>query len=162
MHKHSKIYDADSYAVTLGKGRAQISEPDLFYILLNFVLYYTYFCGHPLWLRGKEPTCQCRRFWFSHWVRKISWRREWQPAPISLPGKAHGQRKLTGPSAWNRKRFRHNLRLKTYLFLYLKLDLNPPTFIQIIINFCCCCSCHKSLVLPNISNLVQSVKHSKL
>ena len=126
MHKHSKIYDADSYAVTLGKGHAQISEPDLFYILLNFVLYYTYFCGHPLWLRSKEPTCQCRRFWFSHWVRKISWRREWQPAPISLPGKAHGQKKLTGPSAWNCKRFGHNLRLKTYLFLHLKLDLNPP------------------------------------
>ena len=28
------------------------------------------------------------------WVRKILWRRKWQPTPIFLPGKSHGHRTL--------------------------------------------------------------------
>jgi len=35
---------------------------------------------------------------FSHWVRKIPWRRAWQPTPIFLPGESHGQRSLVGYS----------------------------------------------------------------
>ena len=35
---------------------------------------------------------------FNHWVRKIPWRRAWQPTPISLPGESHGQRSLAGYS----------------------------------------------------------------
>ena len=31
---------------------------------------------------------------FDPWVRKIPWRRVWQPTPIFLPGKSHGQRRL--------------------------------------------------------------------
>ena len=36
--------------------------------------------------RGKEPTCQCRRWRrcrFDPWVGKIPWRRAWQPTPVS-------------------------------------------------------------------------------
>ena len=29
------------------------------------------------------------------WVRKFSWRRKWQHTPVFLPGKSHGQRRLT-------------------------------------------------------------------
>jgi len=25
------------------------------------------------------------------WVRKIPWRRKWQPIPVFLPGKSHGR-----------------------------------------------------------------------
>ena len=32
------------------------------------------------------------------WVRKISWRRKWQPTPVVLPGKSHGLRSLVGSS----------------------------------------------------------------
>ena len=42
----------------------------------------------------KEPTCQCRRHKrceFDPWVRKIPWRRAWQPTPVFLPGGSHGQ-----------------------------------------------------------------------
>ena len=49
----------------------------------------------PWWLSGKEPTCQCRR-WFNPWVGKIPWRRKWQPTPVSSPGKSHRQRRLAG------------------------------------------------------------------
>ena len=46
--------------------------------------------GNPRWLSGKESTCQyrrCRRRGFDLWVRKIRWRRKWQPTPVFLPGK---------------------------------------------------------------------------
>ena len=33
---------------------------------------------------------------FNPWVRKISWRREWQPNPVFLTGDFHGQRILVG------------------------------------------------------------------
>ena len=35
---------------------------------------------------------------FDPWVRKIPWRREWQPTPVFLPGKSHRQRSLAGNS----------------------------------------------------------------
>ena len=31
------------------------------------------------------------------------WRREWQPTPVVLPGKFHGQRSWTGYSPWGHK-----------------------------------------------------------
>ena len=34
------------------------------------------------------------------WVRKIPWRREWQPTPVFLPGKYHGWRSVAGRSPW--------------------------------------------------------------
>ena len=34
--------------------------------------------------------------------RNISWRRQWHPTPVLLPGKSHGQRGLVGCSPWGR------------------------------------------------------------
>ena len=31
------------------------------------------------------------------------WRRQWQPTPVLLPGKSHGQRSLVGCSPWGRE-----------------------------------------------------------
>ena len=36
------------------------------------------------------------------WVRKIPWRREWQPTLVFLPGKSR-QRNLAGYSPWGAK-----------------------------------------------------------
>ena len=33
---------------------------------------------------------------FNPWIRKIPWRKEWQPPPVFLPGEFHGQRGLVG------------------------------------------------------------------
>ena len=52
---------------------------------------------------GKESTCQCKRWGLDLWVGKISWSRNWQPTPVFLPGKTHGQRRLAGYSPWDRK-----------------------------------------------------------
>ena len=62
--------------------------------------------GFPGGLVGKEPTCQSRmhkRCGFDPWVKKICWRRVWQPTPVFLPGKSHGQRSLVGYSPRGRK-----------------------------------------------------------
>ena len=38
---------------------------------------------------------------FSFWgVSGRCWRRQWQPTPVLLPGKSHGQRSLVGCSPW--------------------------------------------------------------
>ena len=46
---------------------------------------------------------QCWRPRFDPWVRKMPWRRKWQPTPVLLPGKLHGQRSLGGYSPWGHK-----------------------------------------------------------
>ena len=51
---------------------------------------------------GKELTCQCRRckrHGLDLWVKKIPWRRAWQPTPVFLPGESLGQRSLVGYSS---------------------------------------------------------------
>ena len=37
------------------------------------------------------------------WVRKIPWRRKWQPTPVFLPGESHGRRSLVGYTPRGRK-----------------------------------------------------------
>ena len=62
--------------------------------------------GLPWWLSGKEPTCQCRghkRLGFDPWVRKIPWRKKWQPTPVIWPGESLGQRSLEGYSLWGHR-----------------------------------------------------------
>ena len=54
----------------------------------------------PWWLRGQSVCQQCRRPGFDPWVGKIPWRRKWQPTPVLLPKKSHGQRSLVGYSPW--------------------------------------------------------------
>ena len=41
---------------------------------------------------SKKFACNAGDPGFDPWVRKIPWRREWQPTPVFLPGKSHGQR----------------------------------------------------------------------
>ena len=55
-----------------------------------------------------ERIClQNRRCRFDLWVETVSWRRQWQPAPVFLPGKPHAQRSLAGYSPWGRKETAH-------------------------------------------------------
>ena len=49
----------------------------------------------------KQVKCRKRRFDPS--VGKILWRRRWQPTPVFLPGKSHGQRSLVGYCPWGHK-----------------------------------------------------------
>ena len=64
--------------------------------------------GFPGGSDGKEFCLQFRRHEFDPWIRKIPWRKAWQPTPVFLPGESHGQRSLTGDSSWDCKRVGHN------------------------------------------------------
>ena len=55
------------------------------YIKLCFSFSTTCFLHFQGGTSGKEPVCQ-KRCGFHPWVRKISWRRAWQPTPVFLPG----------------------------------------------------------------------------
>ena len=45
----------------------------------------------------------CGRPGFDPWIGKIPWRKEWQPTPVFLPVKPHGQTSLVGYSPWGHK-----------------------------------------------------------
>ena len=49
---------------------------------------------------GKESACNARDPGLTPWIGKIPWRRAWQPTPVFLPGKSHGQKRLSGYSPW--------------------------------------------------------------
>ena len=51
----------------------------------------------------KNQPAKCRRPGFDLWVGRIPWRRTWQPTPVSLPGKSHGQRSLADYNPWGCK-----------------------------------------------------------
>ena len=66
---------------------------------------------------GKEPSCQCRRckrHRLDPRVRKIPWRRAWQPTPVFF----HGQRSLAGWSC----RVRHDWETNTFTFFLFHLS----------------------------------------
>ena len=48
-------------------------------------------------------------------VRKIPWRRKWQPTPVFLPGKSYGQRSLGRLYSSGSQRLRHDLITKQQL-----------------------------------------------
>ena len=57
-----------------------------------------FFLAMPGGSEGKSICMQCRRPGFNPWVRKIPWRRKWQPTPVLLSGKSHGRKSLIGYS----------------------------------------------------------------
>ena len=59
--------------------------------------------GLPWWLSMVKCLSIMRQTQFNPWVRKIPWRRKWQPTPVFLPGEVHGQRSLEDYSPQGRK-----------------------------------------------------------
>jgi len=43
---------------------------------------------------------KARQYLIYHFI--FSWRRQWHPTPVLLPGKSHGRRSLVGCSPWGR------------------------------------------------------------
>ena len=66
--------------------------------------------GFPGGAIGKEPTCLCRkrkRHRFNPWIRKIPWRRAWQPTPVFLPGESPWTEEPGGLQSTGSHRVRH-------------------------------------------------------
>ena len=84
---------------------------------LSFLLTVPQDRGFPGGASGKESLCQCRshrRHGFHPWVGNIPWRRKWQPTPVLLPGKSHGQRSLGGRSPQGCKELETSEQLNTH------------------------------------------------
>ena len=113
--------------------------------------------GLPTRLSGKQAACQCkrrRRGGFNLWVEKIPWRGKWQPTPVFLPGKFHGQRILAGYSPWGRKESdmteSTHTHTHTHAHTVFKTYCVPATFTRYL-----AISTFKHLLLRNIPLKVQ-------
>ena len=78
-----------------------------------------------VWLRRWSICLHCGRPRFEPWVGKILWRRKWQPTPVLLPGKSHGQRSPVGYSPWGHKESETTERLH---FTWLQSQKQMCTF----------------------------------
>ena len=68
----------------------------------------------------KNSSDKCRRHQVQSLGQGRSWKRKWQPTPVFLPGKFHGQRSLAGYSPWGFKELDWTRSLKKlYLFLII-------------------------------------------
>ena len=76
----------------------------------------------------KKSACQCRRCRFDPWVRKITWRGKWQPIPVFLSQKSHGQRSLAGYSLWDCK----ELDISEQLSTHKDIHTHAHTYIYIL------------------------------
>ena len=52
--------------------------------------------------------------WVHSPVRKIPWRREWQPTPVFLPGKSHGRKSLQAMGSMGLQRVGHDWVTNTF------------------------------------------------
>ena len=48
------------------------------------------------WIENSRKFEKSRKLW--NQIKKIPWRRKWQPTPLFLPGESHGRRSLVGYS----------------------------------------------------------------
>ena len=98
----------------------------------------THLIGLSWWLSSKKKIyLQCMRSRFDPWIGKIPWRRKWQPPPVFLPGKSHGQRILEGYSPWGHKRVRHNLVTKQQQHTSLVVELRSSAQVSLHRASCC-------------------------
>ena len=81
-----------------------VNTQRLIYTLLQFWINNTPLGKHP---PKYECPSICLLMTQETWVRSLgqedSWSRKWQPIPIFLPGKFHGQRSLADYSPWSHK-----------------------------------------------------------
>ena len=73
---------------------------------------------------------------FDPWVRKIPWRREWQPTLVFLPGEFFGQRSPVGYSPWGQKES------DTTKQLILSLEYNGIYYYTLLITESCFLKIH--------------------
>ena len=79
---------------------------DMFYLSLIFLIVLIHKWSFPGGGNARESACQGRRYTrcsFGSWVRKIPWRRKWQPTPVLLPAESCGQTSQIGYSPWGHR-----------------------------------------------------------
>ena len=64
---------------------------------------------------------------------RFPWRKKWQPTPVFLPGKSHGQSSVAGYSPWRHKRVRHDLETNQQ---YQGCEVGLPNVVGIATHVC--------------------------
>ena len=80
--------------------------------------------GLSRWLSGKEFTCPCWRQVDKNSIlglERSPGKKKWQPTPVFLPWKFHGQRNLVGYSPWGHKESDTTEQLTLSLLLFSPL-----------------------------------------
>ena len=74
---------------------------------------------------------------FNTWIGKIPWSRKWQPTPVFLPGKFHGQRSLAGCIPWGHKEsgMTEHISINFFEILFRELSLGFMMKFSIVIAF---------------------------
>ena len=68
-----------------------------------------------MWLGHSVLAMAQRRHGFvDPWIKKIPWKRKWQPTPVFLTGKSHEQRAQVGYSPWGHKELDMTERMHTH------------------------------------------------
>ena len=92
--------------------------PTLFFFFFSALCTFSVQCpktnGLPWWLRHWRICLQCQRPGFNPWVRKIPWRREWKPIPVSLLGESPWTEEPGRLQSTELQRVRHNWAIKHY------------------------------------------------
>ena len=98
----------------------------IFYPLIRILVCLVGFPGSSV---VKKPPANAGDAGFNPWVRKIPWKRKWQPSPVFLPGKSHGQMSLVGYSPSGRKglvtKQQDCLVFSVFIFHYLEGESCP-------------------------------------
>ena len=102
------------YAWNIGRGSASVTETHLNKEICQPVTvtvsvnsrqhFYIYFYADGSAVKNLPAKQEMQEMWVQSWIRKIPWRRAWQPTPVFLSGQSHGQRSLVGYSPWGLKK----------------------------------------------------------
>ena len=80
-----------------------------------------------------EPLNPSEQVSYMHKVASKEWRRKWQPTPVFVPGKFHGQRNLAGYSPWGGEELATTERLTSlslFTFMHWRRKWQPtPVFL---------------------------------
>jgi len=97
--------DLARYCQHSKKWKQQLYKIAYFHSFL-LILYIITLGASQVVLVVKNPfanTGRYKRHGFNPWVRKILWKKAWQPTPVFLHGESHGQRSQVGYSPWSCK-----------------------------------------------------------
>ena len=94
LSHHNLFFFLTNYSFSPGKSALSVylkpHNSSLFLQSLSQLL------GFPGGLVVRSLPANARNVAFDPWIRKILWKGKWQPTPVFLLGKSHGQRTLMG------------------------------------------------------------------
>ena len=91
-HFEDEETDAQGYSAPRARG----SNPELFFFFNYTILSLMGFLGGSVVKNSSANAEDSGDPGFDPWIGRIPWRRKWQPTPVFLPGKAHGQKEPSG------------------------------------------------------------------